>query len=154
MPVYKKIVFAVVCTFLSAIASSCSSAPSVIQTSTPEAPVSYKLSGTITGVAWLGTAGIPCDLNESLYYKDLGIGSQVKMENAKGEVVALGKVVSGSTATIGGQLQCVMEFSVNDIPESNFYSVVIGNNQRGKQTYSKDDLASKKWSITLSLGGK
>ena len=76
------------------------------------------------------------------------------MENAKGEVVALGKVVSGSTATIGGQLQCVMEFSVNDIPESNFYSVVIGNNQRGKQTYSKDDLASKKWSITLSLGGK
>ena len=50
----------------------------------------------------------------------------MKMENAKGEVVALGKVVSGSTATIGGQLQCVMEFSVNDIPESNFYSVVIG----------------------------
>ena len=78
----------------------------------------------------------------------------MKIENAKGEVVALGKVVSGSTATIGGQLQCVMEFSVNDIPESNFYSVAIGNNRRGKQTYSKDDLASKKWSITLSLGGK
>lgn len=146
----KKILIPSLIIFISVSVFSCGSPPPS-QTNKTSPSVSYSLSGSVTGAKWLGKEGVPCDLAESAYQKDLGIGSQVKVENAKGEVVAVGKIVGGSTVNVGGQLQCSMKFAVANIPESNFYSVTIGDTKRGKQTFSKDDLVGKNWTLTLSL---
>lgn len=125
---------------------SCSKAPE------SQLPVSkQQISGTIVAAEWLGKEGDDCDLNESLSYKDLGSGASVKVKNAKGEIIALGKIGTGKTKIVSGKLYCSMSFLVADVPGSDFYSMNIGSERRGDLTYTKEELAKQNWQLELSL---
>lgn len=127
---------------------SCNSSP---QASSSAKQASQQLSGAIVASKWLGKEGDACDLNDSLNYKDLGSGTNVKVENSKGEIIALGKIGQGKTRVVQDQLYCAMSFSVIEVPDSDFYSITVGNGQRGKLSYSKAEIASKNWQIDLIL---
>jgi hypothetical protein len=45
----------------------------------------------------------------------------------------------------------VFHFNIADLPGASFYSIEVG--RRGAANYSAADLASKGWTVALTLGG-
>lgn len=109
----------------------------------------YSLKGTITlidsdieGVNYCyGTGG----------YSDIKGGMAVTVMNEKGEILATGSVENGKRPP--GQfseVSCVLEFQLEEIPKSNFYSIEIG--RRGKLNYSFEEIQKNNWELELSIG--
>ena len=116
----------------------------------------YQLSGSILTDIWLPgtqgnrTVGRDCDVSNQGSYRDLAIGTDIRIKNSKGEIIALGKITSGTVMNVSGQHYCVVRFSAMDVPDSNFYAVALGSDQRKELTYSKEELVDKNWQLELS----
>lgn len=99
------------------------------------------------------TIGNPCVPQSG--YNDISTGAQVVISNASGEKIALGSLESGTLANGPGgeafiQSVCQFAFTVDDVPdEGKIYSVHIGNDNRGEQSFTQNDL---RVGVSLTLG--
>lgn len=81
-------------------------------------------------------------------YDDITVGAGVVIIDGSGTTIAnghLGEGIYDEEAT-----SCTFDFTVEDIPASDFYSVRVGN--RDGPTYSFEDLEELDWTMVLSLG--
>jgi len=152
------VVFAAAAALSGCAAQSSSSTPT--PTPTPE---TFRALGTITVPMDLSatlplqdgnpTIGNPCIPKAG--YSDIDAGAQVTVSNASGEKIALGELEDGTLAS-GPDSDafyasvCQFYFTVSDIPEDGkIYSVHIGNEARGEQSYTATDLRA---GVSLTLG--
>lgn len=79
-------------------------------------------------------------------YDDLHSGTQVLVKDGAGKVLAKGNLESGKT---GANKYCRFEFTIHDVPASDFYSVAVSH--RGELTYSRDELETLGWQVAFEL---
>ena len=101
--------------------------------------------------------GGPCYASEG--YDDISEGSQVTVKNAAGEIVGVGSLSAGVQTgsegyTYRDQLNldpaiCFFEFSFQVPSGEEFYSLSVGNDNRGEITYTAEELAA---GVFLTLG--
>lgn len=85
-----------------------------------------------------------CD-SPSMGFNDIHDGTEVLITDEDGKVVGSSQLTNGRS-TVGG---CVWDFS-SAVGNAEFYSVEVG--RRGKVTWSRSELASLDWEISLQLG--
>lgn len=140
--------------------TACATTPAAKPTPTPKP---FSATGTITVPMDISaslplqdgkpTIGNPCIPKAG--YSDISDGAQVVVANASGETVAVGELgegglQNGPSGTAFFQSVCEYPLTVSDIPVgSKFYSVHVGNTNRGEQTFTADQL---KDGIALTLG--
>lgn len=140
--------------------TACAATPAAKPTPTPKP---FSATGTIS---------VPMDISASLPlqngkptignpcipkggYSDIDGGAQVIVSDGSGETVAVGELdegglQNGPSGSAFYQSVCEYPFTVDDVPARvKFYSVHIGNTNRGEQTYTAAQLKS---GIALTLG--
>lgn len=81
-------------------------------------------------------------------YDDITVGADVVIVDGSGTTIAKGEL--GPGAYDEEATSCTFEFTVEDVPTSDFYSVRVGH--RDGPTYSFKDLEDLNWAMDLSLG--
>ena len=74
--------------------------------------------------------------------------TQVTVKNQAGELIGTTQLGDGLGA--GASWACVFHFNIANLPSASFYSIEIGH--RGAINYSKADLDTANWTVTLTLG--
>lgn len=84
-------------------------------------------------------------------FSDISSGAQVRVSDGTGELLGTGSLsVENDSDYIS---LCLYEAQVFDIPDDrDFYSVELGNRNRGELSYSKADMIEQDWTVSLSLG--
>ncbi len=92
-------------------------------------------------------------------YDDIAEGSQVTVRDAKGEIIAVGAlqagIQDGSEEYTARDFQlfdlaiCSFAFSIEAPAGKGFYTISVGNANRGEHTYSEEELAE---GVYLVLG--
>lgn len=85
-------------------------------------------------------------------YSDISPGTSVTVKNGDGKVLGATTLGVGTASSNGAQqAYCDWTVKVPDVAaDEGFYAVEVGS--RGAVTMSKDDLAGKKWTVSVSLG--
>lgn len=105
-------------------------------------------------------------------YSDIDEGQQVVVKDAEGRTLAKGNLGAGRLvgfpeATSGNDEDtdsdpdrsaaddldfsyCQFKFTVEDVPEADFYAVSVG--RRGELTYSYAEMKKRDWKVSFSLG--
>lgn len=84
-------------------------------------------------------------------YGDIKGGMSVTIQDGKGNILAIGRTGNGThPSSEYSSVQCVFDFQVDDVPKSDFYSIQVG--RRGQLNYSYEEMKSKNWEVSLSLG--
>ena len=81
-------------------------------------------------------------------YDDISSGLNVTIRDGSGAILATGRLGRGTAD--GAYSPCSFEFSVDGLPEVDFYSVEVG--RRGELTYSFEELVDSFWYVFFSLG--
>jgi len=83
-------------------------------------------------------------------YDDVAANMRVTVRDGRGNILATGATGNGSRPVDPAlaPLQCVFEFRV-DVPLADFYSITVG--RRGEISYSRDELRSRRWQVSLTL---
>lgn len=117
-------------------------------THSPTGPKTFSASGYIDvdGYALFHDGYRVCLPDDG--YDDITSGAQVKVSDASGETVALGRLETQVPHGHGYMTVCRFNFTVDDIPEgSKLYSVEVSH--RGALTYSEDEM---KAGLAFTLG--
>lgn len=70
-------------------------------------------------------------------YPDVNAGAQVTVKDAKGTVIGVGALETGTNSTANGVETCQFHFVVENVPlEGDFFSVQIGNEIRGTTQFT------------------
>jgi len=80
-------------------------------------------------------------------YDDIQQGAAVVVRDESNKVLATSSLKGGKIVALE---TCGFDFTVDNVPDANFYQVEVSH--RGAVTYSKADLDSKGWKVALSLG--
>lgn len=87
-------------------------------------------------------------------YDDLREGAQVVVAAANGKTIAIGRLGTGKSTTVGGDgsvarlVACTFPITVQDVPDGeDFYKITVTH--RGTQEYTRDQLRKP---ISLTLG--
>lgn len=84
-------------------------------------------------------------------YGDIREGAQVRVEDAGGAVIGTGSLGDGvGRGTFGRSRKCGFVFEVENLPKSDFYSIEVTN--RGGISYSHEELETRDWEVSLTLG--
>lgn len=83
-------------------------------------------------------------------YSDIQAGLQVRVSDAGGQLIGTGHLDPGQIRRRSVGKACVLEFSVDDIPDSDFYTFEASH--RGGLTYSRSEMDSVDWHVSLQLG--
>lgn len=117
-------------------------------------PETHTLAGDFvlnyaSGGGW-GYEGADCSGGGG--YSDIREGTSVVVTDDAGKTLGLGQLQAGSAQLNAYQAPviCKFHFAVPDLPDSRFYKVEVSH--RGEQTYSKQQLESSLWLVTLTLG--
>jgi hypothetical protein len=81
-------------------------------------------------------------------FDDLTGGMGVVIENGSGDTIAVGEAQPGTYSQ--NDNTCEFAFTVEDVPESDFYAIRISH--RSGPTYSYEQLQEMNWHIQLSIG--
>lgn len=122
-------------------------------------PGTHLLTGTIELVGeWPGSvavlgrqAGDQCFGDGG--YGDMFEGGAVTVRDATGQIIATGRLGMGTLAGPAVYQQdatCRLPFTVADVPDADFYSVEVTH--RGELSYSRADMESQGWVLSLHLG--
>ncbi|MFI5713380.1 hypothetical protein [Kribbella sp. NPDC051620] len=138
--------------------AACGLSKQASESSTPSAPATITVSGTITvsadSMSSEQAMGGACVTDDG--YSDISSGAQVRVEDSAGKVIALAALQAGhvsevfgpGTAVEGMAYLCVFGFTVNDVPaEEKIYSVEVTH--RGKISFTREKLNEP---IALTLG--
>lgn len=79
-------------------------------------------------------------------FDDIGPGTQVRIKNQDGKIIATTELEFGSDTGAG----CVFPFVARGVPESRYYTIEASH--RGGLTFSKDEMKAANWEVALSLG--
>ncbi|MEA2576491.1 MAG: hypothetical protein QOD78_79 [Chloroflexota bacterium] len=79
-------------------------------------------------------------------YSDIRPGANVVLRDGDGKLLSTGALGAG----VGSGSQCVLDFSLPEVPEVSFYTIEVG--KRGNLSYSLADMKSMGWAIDLTLG--
>jgi len=83
-------------------------------------------------------------------YSDIQGGMSITIKNGTGAIIGTGSTESGQRAKGGyASVHCIFEFTVDNLPRSDFYSISIG--RRGESNFSFEELQKRNWTISLSL---
>lgn len=127
---------------------------SVGPTSSPTpTPLPTPKRGTLTGTFTLvdkdiDRVGSSC--SGSGGYSDFAPGMNVVVKDEGGKIIGTSSTTPGPVPDEYASVTCVLEFTVEDLPDAKFYSVEIG--RRGDLTYSREELDDMGWNLSLSLG--
>lgn len=113
---------------------------------------------TIDGTVTVGDTGSLSSVffadGESCYgrggYSDIKPGTQVVVRDGSGMILGKGALADSSFSKSENGGSCLLQFTVTDIPESDFYAITVG--RRGDLTYSSAELAAAGNRVDLSLG--
>ena len=105
-------------------------------------------------------------------YQDIEQGGDIAIKNSKGEIIGNASLTAGKYIDVEESLSseaekakwkelnasrdlpsaffCRFDFTVENIPETNFYFIEIGH--RKGPTYSLEDMNNKGWKMNLTLG--
>lgn len=84
-------------------------------------------------------------------YSDIHPGADVIVQDGAGTTIALGRLGEGEwDRTEGNNGTCTISFSVGDVPDTDFYTITIGN--RDGLLMSRSDLEAVGWTLEFSLG--
>lgn len=95
--------------------------------------------GRSVGASCSGTGG----------YSDIKAGANVKLSDGKGNIIATSQLNAG---TIERSQRCLFTFSLDDVPDEDFYVIGVGGGRRGELTYSKSEMQDMDWTIDLVIG--
>lgn len=122
---------------------------SKIKITVAKSPV-YQIKGNITLVD-SDISGSDENCYGSGGYSDIQGEMSVTIQDGKGNILAIGRTGNGThPSSEYSSVQCVFEFQVDNIPKSDFYSIQVG--RRGQLNYSYEEMKSKNWEVSLSLG--
>ena len=100
--------------------------------------------------------GTDCSSGVGSSFDDIRTGSRLQVKDAGGVIIAIAQLGQGTIAVVPtapsdrGQLSaCVFHFTVEEVPASDFYSLVVGS--RDELTYSADELDELAWSVELRI---
>lgn len=80
-------------------------------------------------------------------YKDISNIAQVKVSDGADKILAVASLGDGK---MDGDYKCVFSFTVQGVPRSDIYQFEVAN--RGKITYSQNDIKENNNTVELSLG--
>jgi hypothetical protein len=83
-------------------------------------------------------------------YDDVRDGLQVVVRDGEGTIIGRGELVTDRAASTASPNGCTFDFTVDSLPEVDFYNVEIGD--RGELTYSFADLEEAGWRVESELG--
>jgi hypothetical protein len=123
------------------------------QTSIPFIPKaeSYSVKGSVTLVdSEIGGTASNCYGTGG--FDDINASMPVTIKDSAGAIIATGETGVGSQPSDSeySSVQCKFEFTINEIPKSNFYQIQVG--RRGNLNYSFEDMTKNGWEVKLSLG--
>jgi hypothetical protein len=131
---------------LAVLLAACGS-PSATPSPTPSG---HDLKGTILltdAGRWSNVGpGDPCEGQGG--YDDIIEGADVVVRNQADEIIATSSLGPGTNR---GNDHCAFAFTVEEVPDAEFYSVEVSH--RGALTYSKAELDGMDWNLSLNLGG-
>jgi hypothetical protein len=130
---------------------------------------SYSLKGNLSIRMF---DGVPLDCYGVNGYGDIKGEIPVTIKDGAGKIIAIGKTDvgywkindgTGKTVAVGDAVRnytvrdtpsdfkatCNFEFTVNNVPKSDFYSISVGH--RGELNYPFDEMEKQNWIISLSL---
>lgn len=81
-------------------------------------------------------------------YDDMSAGEEVVATDGQGRTLAHSRLEAGRF----DGMACVFNFSVEGVPEADFYRVSTGRSTRGDTEYSFDELVADDWAVHLELG--
>lgn len=124
--------------------AACSGAPVSTPTPTAQEPTAVVARGVIDVDATLFKADEGASCTTSGGYKDIGIGTQVKILDADGKVLAFGELGGGKVTKLK---RCAFPFTVFDVPKGHgIYGVEVA--KRGVIQVKEADLGA----VSLKLG--
>jgi hypothetical protein len=83
-------------------------------------------------------------------YSDISPGVGVSVTDRTGTLLAASTLESGTvTDKFADEVECTLTFTVDDLPESDAYTVEVAD--RGELTYTKAELQEADWQVFLSL---
>lgn len=102
----------------------------------------YSIKGNLSLIT---SSGLGSDLECKGYrgYSDIYGGQQILIKDGKDEVIAVGSLGTGVRDAQYPNVACNLSIVVNNIPDSDFYQIVLGSGRRGSLTYSKQELQEK-----------
>lgn len=98
-------------------------------------PTSF--AGLASGASCSGSGG----------YSDISTDAQVTVSDGASTVLAVSNLNPGKA---DGSGNCVFDFTVNNVPNANFYQVEVSH--RGKLDYSYQQLSADNFQISTTLG--
>lgn len=126
----------------------------------PEASSNHDWMGTIlityaTGSLGLFIDGADCDGRNADDPVALVGGSQMTVTSAEGTILGVGTLETGKTVRHkeGGKvtsIQCVFEFEIPDVAESNFYTLSIAGLDE-TLTFTNEDLENQDYKLALQV---
>ena len=114
---------------------------------TPSAPETHTITGTFALAARDG-AGFSGACKGTGGYSDIAGGMPMTLRDEDGTVLAATRLATGQASE--DRNQCVFEFTFEDVPVAEFYSIEGGD--RGELTYSFDEMESMGWRVGFALG--
>lgn len=91
--------------------------------------------------------GLPCDeapaddASAAGDFSDIGEGTQVVVENQDAETIASGALEAGTLVDEGGEtLLCSYPFTLTKVPETAFYSILVGDGSRGGVQFTQEEM--------------
>ncbi len=92
--------------------------------------------------------GLPCDDFRGVDdapidgdFSDIGEGTQIVIEDQSGETIALGALEAGTLVDGGGDtLLCSYPFTLTKVPETAFYSILVGDGSRGGVQFTQEQM--------------
>jgi hypothetical protein len=79
-------------------------------------------------------------------FRDIRGTMPVVVKDAEGKILAVGKTAIGRRSD---NVSCVFDYSVADVPKSNFYQIQFG--RRGGIVYSFDRMVKNNWVVNAIL---
>ena len=84
-------------------------------------------------------------------YADLDVGLAVTVRDDTGKILAASTVGSTSSGYgTGSAVVCMLEFTVEGVPDAAFYAVSLGH--RGEVVFDREDLELFDWRVLLTIG--
>lgn len=106
---------------------------------------------SVSGTFVLSDSKMDFNENEECYgtggYDDIESGTQIKVLNGSGDIIAVSKLESGKMEDAN---KCIFKFDISDMPRSKVYQFEVSD--RGEIAYSHKELVEDEYFIELSLG--